>query len=91
MATPVPAALAHHDPHDTAHHDRNAEHNFLPDFAWAGVGGCAALAACAPLLMLTASLGWGPPISAYTRELAVVFLAGFLVVLVARSLTARAR
>jgi hypothetical protein len=41
--------------------------------------------------MLTASLGGGPPISAYGRELATTFLAGFLVVLVARSLTARSR
>lgn len=41
--------------------------------------------------MLIASWGGGPAIASYTRELAGVFLAGFLVVLVARSLSARTR
>jgi hypothetical protein len=55
------------------------------------VGGVAAVAACVLVLVLAASLGGGPPISAYTRELAGAFLAGFLVVLVARSLSTRSR
>ena len=40
------------------------------------------------VLMLAASLGGGPSIASYTRELAEGFLAGFLVVLVARSVSA---
>jgi hypothetical protein len=91
MATPVPVALAHRDDRDVVRHDHDVDHNFLPDFSWAGVGGGAALAVCALILILTASLGGGSPISAYARELAGAFLAGFLVVLVARSLTARSR
>ena len=90
MSSPVPAALAHRDDRDTVRHDRGADHNFLPDFAWAVVGG-AAMVACVLLLILAATLGGGPPISAYTRELAAAFLAGFLVVLVARSLSTRSR
>jgi hypothetical protein len=82
---------ARHDPRDTARIDRDAEHNFLPDFAWAAVGGAAFVAACALLLILTAALGVGPVLSAYGRELSAAFLAGFLVVLVARSLTAQSR
>jgi len=79
------------------HHVRDAEHNFLPDFAWAAVGGGVALAVCIVLFMLTASWGGSlvgggaPPISTYARELAGAFLAGFLIVLVARSLSARTR
>jgi len=95
MSSQVPATLAHHD-------DRDAEHNFLPDFAWAAAGGGAVLAACGLLFMLTAFWGGtllGPPmpgggapsISTYYRELAGAFLAGFLVVLVARSLSTRTR
>jgi hypothetical protein len=87
MASLVRAALAQHDVRD----DRDADHNFLPDFAVAAVGGGVALAACVVILMLASSLSGGPAISAYGRELAATFLAGFLVVLVARSLTARPR
>jgi hypothetical protein len=94
MSSQVPATLAHHD-------DRDGDHNFLPDFAWAAAGG-AVLAACILLFMLTAFWGGtllGPPmpgggapsISFYNRELAGAFLAGFLVVLVARSLSTRTR
>jgi hypothetical protein len=94
MSSQVPATLAHHD-------DRDAEHTFLPDFAWAAAGG-AVLASCILLFMLTAfwggtllvppMLGGGAPsISFYYRELAGAFLAGFLVVLVARSLSTRTR
>jgi hypothetical protein len=95
MSSQMPATLAHHA-------DRDADHNFLPDFAWAAVGGGVVLAACILLFMLTVSWGGtllGPPmpgggapsISFYNRELAGAFLAGFLVVLVARSLSTRTR
>jgi hypothetical protein len=89
----LPRALAHHD-------DRDTDHNFLPDFAWASVGGAAMLVAC--ILLFSLTISWGvtllgapvpgggaPPISTHYRELAGAFLAGFLVVLVARSLSAR--
>lgn len=81
--------------------DRDADHNFLPDLAWAAVGGVGVLAACAVVFLLVAS--WGgpafgaptagngaPALASYYRELAAGFLAGFLVILVARSLSARA-
>ena len=89
MSSPAPVALARPDDRDVVRHDRDADHNFLPDFAIAAGGGGAAVAACVLLLVLTSSFGGGLPISAYGRELAAAFLAGFLVVLVARSLTAR--
>ena len=88
MSSPVPAVLTHHDGRDVDRNQDVAGYNFLPDFAWAAVGGVAALAACALLVMLTVSWGGGPSIASYTRELAAAFLAGFLVVLVARSLSA---
>jgi hypothetical protein len=91
MASHSPAALAHGDDRDAVRDNRDVDHNFLPDFAFAAVGGVAALAACVLILMLTTSFSGGPPISAYTRELAGAFLAGFLVVLVARSLSTRTR
>jgi hypothetical protein len=84
----MPAALAHGDGRGIVRDRRDADHNFLPDFAWATIGGVV-LVVCTLIVMLTASFGGGPPISAYGRELAAAFLAGFLVVLVARSLTAR--
>lgn len=84
MSSPTPAVLARHG-------DRDADHNFLPDFARAAVGGLAGLAACVLLLLLTASWGGGPSIASYSRELAAGFLAGFLIVLVARSLGTRTR
>ena len=90
MSTQAPAALPHQDDRNVDHDNHHPDHNFLSDFAWAAVGG-AAVVACVLLLILTASLGGGPPISAYTRELAGAFLAGFLVVLVARSLSTRSR
>lgn len=89
MSSPVPVALARPVDRDTVRHDRSVDHNFLPDFARAAVGGIAAMAAGVLILMLSASLGRATEISAYGRELAAVFLAGFLAVLVARSLTAR--
>ena len=88
MSSRVPAT-------SVRHHVRDAEHNFLPDFAWAAVGGGAALVVCIVLFVLIASWGGSftgggaPPISTYFRELAGAFLAGFLVVLVARSLSPR--
>ena len=91
MSSSVPAALTHHDDRDADRSQGVADHDFLPDFAWATVGGVAALAACVLLVMLAVSWGGGPSITSYTRELAAGFLAGFLVVLVARSLSARSR
>jgi hypothetical protein len=76
------------------------DHNFAPDFAWALVGGLVVLGVSALLyavivtwgglrLDLALPLGEPVPLSAYPRELAGFFLGGALVVLVARSLTAR--
>ena len=76
------------------------DYNFGPDFAWAFVGGLVVLAASALLyavivtwggfrLDLALPAGAAAPLSAYPRELAGLFLGGALVVLVARSLTAR--
>ena len=95
MSSQPPGTLASHDPLE-------AEHNFLPDFGWAAVGGSVLLAACA--VLFTLSVTWGgmrlgapmpdggvAPLSSYYPELAAIFMAGFLVVLVARSLTAQQR
>jgi hypothetical protein len=87
----VLAAQPHRDARAAVRHDGDVEHNFLPDFAWAAVGGAVVLAACALILTLGASLTGGPSVAVYGRELAAAFLAGFLVVLVARSLTAQSR
>ena len=76
------------------------DHNFVPDFAIAAVGGLVALGVCALLyavivtwggfrLDLTGPAGVAAPLSAFPRELAAIFLSGALVVLVARSLSAR--
>jgi hypothetical protein len=76
------------------------DHNFAPDFAIAAVGGLVALGVCALLyaaivtwgglrLDLTVPAGVAAPLSAFPRELAAIFLSGALVVLVARSLSAR--
>jgi hypothetical protein len=76
------------------------DYNFGPDFAWALVGGLVVLAVSALLyavivtwggfrLDLALPAGAAAPLSAYPRELAGFFLGGALVVLVARSLTAR--
>jgi hypothetical protein len=78
------------------------DHNFAPDFAWALVGGLVVLGVSALLyalivtwgglrLDLALPVGEAVPLSAYSRELAGFFLGGALVVLVARSLTARTR
>ena len=91
MSSPVPVALARRDDRDIVRHDADTDHNFLPDFAWAAVGGVAALAGCVLILVLALTWHGGPPIWSYPRELAGVFLAGFLVVLVARSLSTRSR
>ena len=95
MASTLPRGPANRD-------DREHDHNFLPDFAWAAAGGVGVVAACAILYTLavtwggmrlsaSASGGAAVPLSTYNAELASLFLAGFLVVLVARSLTARTR
>jgi hypothetical protein len=78
------------------------DHDFTPDFAWALAGGVVVLGVCALLysvivtwggmhLDLALPVGAAAPLSSYPRELAGLFLGGALVVLVARSLTARAR
>jgi hypothetical protein len=89
MSISMSAVVAHEDDRRVVRKDRDAEHNFLPDFAWAAAGGGVALVVSTLVLMLSASLGGGSPLSTFGRELAAAFLAGFLVVLVARSLTAR--
>ena len=77
-----------------------SDHNFAPDFAWAIVGGLVVMGVSALLytlivtwgglhLNLALPLGEAAPLSAYPRELAGFFLGGALVVLVARSFTAR--
>ena len=76
------------------------DHNFAPDFAWAIVGGIVVLAMSA--LLYTVFVTWGgmhlnvappvgavAPLSAFPRELAALFMGGALIVLIARSLTAR--
>lgn len=78
------------------------DHNFAPDFAWAIVGGLVVLALSA--LLYTLIVTWGglrldlalpggaaAPLSAFPRELAALFMGGALVVLIARTLTARTR
>lgn len=71
------------------------DHNFAPDFAWALIGGFVVLGVSALLyalivtggglrLDLALSAGEPAPLSTYSRELAGFFLAGALVVLVAR-------
>ena len=78
------------------------EYDFTPDFAWALAGGVVVLGVCALLysvivtwggmhLDLALPVGATAPLSTYPRELAGFFLGGALVVLVARSLTARTR
>ena len=59
MASRSPAALAHGDDRDAVRDNRDVDHNFLPDFAFAAVGGVAALAACVLILMLTTSFSGG--------------------------------
>lgn len=79
-----------------------SDYNFAPDFTWALVGGLVLLGVSALLyavivtwggfrLDLSLPLGEAVPLSTYPRELAAFFLGGALVVLVARSLTARTR
>jgi hypothetical protein len=79
-----------------------ADHNFAPDFAWALVGGLVAMGVSALLyavivtwgglrLDLALPAGVAAPLSAFPRELAGIFLGGALVVLIARSLSARTR
>jgi hypothetical protein len=78
------------------------DHNFAPDFAWAFVGGLVLLGVCGLLyavivtwggfrLDVALPVGAAAPLSAFPRELAGIFLGGALIVLVARSLTARTR
>lgn len=82
--------------------DVHTDHTFLSDFVWAAVGGTVVLAACASLLTLSLNLDGtllGAPVQAGGAaasptdyaSLAGVFMAGSLVVLVVRSLTARER
>ena len=84
----------------TTRDDREREFNFLPELAWALVGGLVVLGVCALLYSLIVTWGGmrleavqptGPaaPLSAYARELAAFFGAGALAVLVVRSLNAR--
>jgi len=76
------------------------DYDFAPDFVWAIVGGFVVLAMSA--LLYTSIVTWGgmrldvalplgaaAPLSAFPRELAALFMGGALIVLIARSLTAR--
>jgi hypothetical protein len=94
MSTPTAPSLA-------ARSLSQPDYNFAPDFAIAAVGGLLVLGVCALLyatfvtwggfrLDLAVPAGGAAPLSAFPRELAAIFLGGALVVLVARSLTARA-
>ena len=78
------------------------DHNFAPDFAWAMVSGFVVLGVSALLyalivtwgglrLDLALPVGEAAPLSAYSRELAGFFLAGALVVLVARGIGLQTR
>lgn len=89
MSSPVPAALARPDDHTKVRLEADVDHSFLPDFAWAAFGGAVVLAVSVIFVILTAPLGAGPAISANGRELAAAFMAGFLLVLVTRTLTSR--
>jgi len=95
MPTLLSGTLACHD-------GRVADHDVAPDLAWVAVGGGAVLAVCAVLLAL--GVGWGgqvpgapmpadnvAAIPTYYSALAGSCMAGFLAVLVARSLSARTR
>lgn len=95
MSSELPDVRANRDVGETDHH-------FLPDFIWAAVGGIVLLTASTLFLFFAFSMGGvsrGAPmpgggadsVSMYYRELAGLFLAGFLVILVARSLTVRTR
>lgn len=79
-----------------------SDHNFAPDFAWACIGGLVVLGLTALLYAVlvmwgglhfdpTVPAGSAAPLSTFPRELAALFLSGALVVLIARSLTARTR
>lgn len=89
MSSPVAVAPAQPDDRDVVRRASDVDHNFLPDFAWSAVGGLVAMAVCVLLFVLALSWREGPPIWSYPREMTGIFLAGFLVVLVARTLTAR--
>jgi len=83
--------------------DGHTDPRVLTDFVWAAVGGSVVLAAYASLLTLTMTLGGtlsgGAPMQAgvvaasptYYASLAGMFMAGSVVILVVRSLTARKR
>jgi hypothetical protein len=89
MSSPVVVAPAQPDDREAVRRVAVVDHSFLPDFAWSAVGGVVTLAVCALLFVLAFSWHGGPPIWSYPREMTGVFLAGFLAVLVARTLTAR--
>jgi hypothetical protein len=81
-----------------AQYDAGRDHSF--GFGWAGVGGIALVALAVVVYSLTVTWGgFNPgvstpgapisPISAHYRELAGLFLTGFLIVLIARALSTR--
>jgi hypothetical protein len=89
MSSPVAVVPAQPDDRGVARHAADVDHNFLPDFAWSAVGGVVAVGVCVLLFLLSLSWRGGPPIWSYPREMTGVFLAGFLAVLVARTVSAR--
>jgi hypothetical protein len=79
---------------------RQEEYSFVPDLAWAIAGGVVVLVTC--VLLFTLIVTWGglrvgppmpgggvAPLSAYSSQLAGFFLGGFLVVFIARVVSAR--
>ena len=83
-------------------HDGSQEHSFVPDLAWGVVGGIVVLAVSVLLLTLFVTSGGGQggtpipgrggsPITMYVSELTGLFMAGFLVILIARSVSVRTR
>jgi len=91
MSISAPATLAQQLDHAADRSQAVADHDFRPDFAWAAVGGVAALAACALLSVLRVSWAGSPSLTSNARVLAGGVLAGSPVVLVARSLSALTR
>ena len=95
--------MQNHAPHGlNGPSDREHEHNFAPDFAWALAGGAVVL--LVTVVLYTLVVTWGGfqldgalsggeavPLSAHTRELTGLALGGALVVLVARGINMQVR
>jgi hypothetical protein len=93
MSSPELAVFAHRDVLATVRRDCGVNGGSLLDYARAAVERGAIVGVCALLthILLTPALSSGQPISASTSELSGACFAALLLVLVARSLSARAR